>query len=158
MRQQPRTYVVLTMFIQSFALLTGCADKATPATDVTEVTEVTEVETADPGLLRSIMVDLGIDMNNISHGLWLEDLPTVAAAATAIAEHPHVSDTERARIQGALGADFAEFIRSDRQVHDTAVRLSAAASTGELTATLDQLAELQVSCVACHLEFRERLR
>jgi len=157
MRQQPRNYMKMILIVPSFTLLAGCTDESPPSEQGTEV-EVAEVETADPGLLRSIMVDLGGDMSDISRGLWLEDLPTVAAAAAAIAEHPRVSDMERSRIQGALGANFADFIQSDRRVHDTAVRLSARAAAGDLTATLDQLAELQVSCVACHQEFRERLR
>jgi cytochrome c556 len=157
MRQQPHSYMTMILIVLSFTLLAGCTDESRLSEEVTKV-EVAEVEAADPGLLRSIMVDLGGDMSDISRGLWLEDWPTVAAAAAAIAEHPRVSDTERARIQGALGVNFADFIQSDRRVHDTAVRLSAAAAAGELTATLDQLAELQVSCVACHEAFRERLR
>lgn len=143
------------LLIGGLGILTGCGDR--PSTSIA-VSEGGASEAADPGLLRSIMVDLGADMNEISRGLWQDDLPAVAVAAKAIAEHPHVSDTERARIQRLLGASFADFVQGDRRVHDAALRLSGAAAAGELAGTLDQLAELQAGCVACHQEFRERLR
>ncbi len=155
MREQSRTHVVMILLILCLALGVGCSDEA--PTSIAD-SKVAEMEIADPGLLRTIMVDLGIDMSEISRGLWLDDLSLVATAAKSVAEHPHVSDEERARIQVVLDANFADFIQSDRRVHDAAVRLSTAAASGDLTATLNHLAELQGGCVACHQDFRERLR
>lgn len=155
MKQEVRSVVMKVLIALSVVFAMGC-DRVAPESGT--VSKVAEAEVLDPGLLRSIMVGLGSDMDEISRGLWLEDLAIVGAAARAIAEHPHVSDAERMRIQGVLAADFAEFIKGDRHVHDTAVRLSGAASAGDMASTLDELANLQAGCVACHQSFRERLR
>ena len=155
MRQPLQIFALVTVLVLGF----GCSAEGgdtQPAAGA--VPEAGEPESMDPGLLRSIMINLGSEMNEISRALSLGDLPTLAAAATAIAEHPHVSDTERERIQAVLGSNFGSFVSSDRQVHETSVHLSEAAAANDLPATLEQLAELQVRCVACHQEFRERLR
>ena len=153
-------FMVMILLGTSLLFLTGCDGEAAAPVEVSPVaaTVEAEVEVPDPGLLRFIMVGLGADMNEISRGLGLEDLAIVEIAARAIAEHPHASDTERTRIQGILGPDFARFVQGDRRVHGTAVRLSAAAAAGEWASTLDELAELQAGCVACHQDFRARLR
>lgn len=155
MRQRSIAHTVMILFTLGLGLLMGCNDE--PPSSVAE-SEVGLPETADPGLLLSIMVGMAANMDGISRGLWLEDLSAVAAAATAIAGHPQVSSTERARIQGALGTDFAAFVQGDRRVHDTAVRLAAAAAASDLMTTLGELAELQAGCVDCHQNFRQRLR
>lgn len=110
-----------------------------------------------PGDLKTIMVELGNDMNAVNAALWVEDWVALAAAGRAIADHPHVSAAEKARVSKALGPDFAAFVAADRRVHDSAVRLSAAATTEDVTAVLGELSELQAACVACHAAFRDRL-
>ena len=155
MRPELRVCLISSLSILSLGLLAGC-DAEAPAPD--SASDAAATESPDPGLLRSIMLGLGVDMDEISRGLWLDDLAAVELAARAIAEHPHVSDSERMRIQGVLGANVAQFIQGDRHVHDTAVRLSEAAAARDLTGTLDALSELQAGCVACHQDFRERLR
>jgi cytochrome c553 len=145
----------MIVLVLSLGFWVGCGSDAPP---VAAGPDVTETQGPDPGLLLTIMVGLGADVDEISRGLWIEDLGVVGAGALAIAEHPHVSDPERERIQGVLGAEFADFVQSDHRVHDAAVRLSEAAAAGDMTATLDELAQLQAGCVACHQVFRERLR
>jgi len=155
MRQRMHACMLMMLLASSLGAAVGCdSGELVPEARL----EVDGSELPDAGFLRSIMLGLGADMDEISRGLWLEDLAIVDAAARTIAEHPHVSDTERMRIQGILGADFAEFIKGDRRVHDTALRLSATAAASDMTSTLDELAELQAGCVACHRNFRERLR
>lgn len=112
----------------------------------------------DAGLLKTIMVDLGQQMARVQAALWVEDLETVSDAATQIADHAHVSPEERARVQAALGTDFAAFVSGDRAVHDAAVRLSEAAATKDLDATVRELGAVQTGCVSCHTQFRDRLR
>ncbi len=114
-------------------------------------------EEQDPGDLKHIMVALGDQMTRAQAGLWVEDYEAIAAAARAVAEHPHVSPEERARVQAALGADFADFAQADRKVHDSAVRLAEAADTQSAESTLGELLEVQSGCVACHTQFRDRL-
>ena len=146
-------WLTVSCIVLGIGLVTGCdREGSMPESDVTEVA------TPAPGLLRNIMLGLGDDMNEISRGLWLGDLAVVEAAASAIAGHPHVSETERVRIQGVLGAGFSDFVRADRVVHDAALRLAAAAAARSPASALGELADLQAGCVGCHQAFRERLR
>jgi len=112
----------------------------------------------DPGLLLTIMIDLGQEMSSLSDALWRDDLATVAAAAGAIAEHPRVSASERERVQTLLGDDFPDFVKGDQRVHQTAVRLAERAAAGDMSGTIQELAELQAACVSCHDTFRDALR
>ena len=160
MGQSLKKCTLMVLLGLSLGFLVGCDEEAGAPVAVSSyaASEAAGSESLDPGLLRSIMVGLGADMDEISRGLWLEDLAIVEAAARAIAEHPHVGDGERTRIRGVLGASFAEFIQGDRRVHETALRLAAAASAREMSTVLAELAELQAGCVDCHQDFRARLR
>lgn len=155
MGQRLHNELVSTLLVFCIGLSVGC-DHETPVSGAP--LELEETDVSNPGLLRSIMVGLGADMNEISRGLWLEDLAIVAAGARAIAEHPHVGDAERTRIQRVLEASFSEFVQGDHRVHDTAVGLAAAAAADDMSTVLDELAELQAGCVDCHQDFRARLR
>jgi mono/diheme cytochrome c family protein len=108
--------------------------------------------------LKIIMRQLGRDMDALNAALWVRDFGALAIAATAIAEHPHVSPQEKARVQAALGADFAAFGAADRRVHDAAMRTAGAAANEDTARVLSELGSLQVGCVACHDAFRDRLR
>lgn len=110
-----------------------------------------------PGDLKSIMIDLGEQMARVQAGLWVEDYAAISTAAKAVADHPHVSPEERARVQAALGEDFAAFAQADRRVHDSAVRLAEAADTRSSESTLKEIVEVQSGCVSCHTQFKQRL-
>jgi len=114
-----------------------------------------DANTAD---LKIIMRQLGQDMDALNAALWARDFGALVAAATAIAEHPHVSPQEKARVQAALGADFATFGAADRRVHDAAIRTAGAAADEDSDQVLSALGSLQAGCVACHDAFRDRLR
>ncbi len=140
--------------MKSRTLIIASALALTTATAVLAAPPPEHHEAAD---LKTIMVELGEQMARVQSALWLEDLPTVSTAARQVADHPHVSPDERARVQGALGEDFAAFVTADRAVHDAAVRLSEAAGGGDLDGTVRELGAVQAGCVACHSQFRERL-
>ena len=108
--------------------------------------------------LFSIMLGLQRDMDRISHALWLEDFDSLAVAAESVANHPRVPADEFERISGVLGPDMSRFGGADMAVHDLAVRLADEARRQDLDAALGTDAELRAGCVACHSEFRERLR
>lgn len=112
---------------------------------------------AHGSVLKTIMVGLGNDMDAIGRALWVEDFRAILNSAQSIAEHPHVSGAELDRIKKALGRDFPSFIAADKQVHDAAVKLSEAAKTHNITATVKALKPLQSGCVSCHATFRARL-
>jgi cytochrome c556 len=109
------------------------------------------------GDLRTIMLALGTEMAHAQEALWREDLVTVARAGRAVADHPHVSPTEMARVQAALGTDFGAFVAADRTTHAAAVALADAAGGGDLSATVQALGAVQAGCVGCHQQFRARL-
>ena len=108
--------------------------------------------------LKIVMRQLGYDMDALNAALWARDFDALGRAATAIAEHPHVSPKEKARVQAALGPDFAAFGAADRRVHDAAVRTASAAASEDSERVLAELGSLQSGCVACHDAFRDRLR
>ena len=107
--------------------------------------------------LKTIMIELGRNMDSISRALWAEDFHAISESARAIANHPHVSGNELVRIKGTLGNDFSSFVAADKQVHDAAIKLSAAAKTHKVDTSVDALSELQSGCVSCHTSFRARL-
>lgn len=149
-----RTAPVLALLVLTLA----CGSEAKPPAVEQPSVTVAPVPTPDPGQLLTIMIDLGRDMNAISDALWRDDLATVATAARAIAEHPHVSASERERIQSVLGDNFPDFVKGDQRVHQSAVRLAEAAAASDMGAALEELAELQSGCVACHDGFRDVLK
>ena len=117
----------------------------------------TTTRAALPGLF-AIMANLQADVTRLEQALWVEDYPMVATAARRIADHPHVPADEAARIARVLGDDMVRFKALDGEVHDAAVRLSEHAARGEAEGVLTSDAALRRGCVACHGEFRERVR
>ena len=108
--------------------------------------------------LLVIMQKLGSDMAALTHGIMTEDTALVARSAADVAAHPDIAPGELARIQAELGTAMAEFERLDAVVHEASVALHDAARTGDMDAVLSRLHEVQRGCVACHTQFRERLR
>ena len=108
--------------------------------------------------LLVIMQRLGTRMSALTYGLMTDDGRMVATSAAAIAEHAPIAPDDLARIQRGLGADMAEFERLDAAVHEGSVRLHEAAAAGRTADVLTRLNEVQRGCVACHSQFRERLR
>jgi cytochrome c556 len=135
--------------------LAGCtAVEQAPSADAHQEEPVAQV---DSGALKAVMAGIAADMDSVHAGIWVEDLAQVERAATSIANHPHVSATERTRIQQILGADFQGFVAGDKRVHDAAVNLAAAAAANDLADVLPALGELESGCVSCHSSFRARL-
>jgi cytochrome c556 len=108
--------------------------------------------------LVTIMRGLEVNMQELEAGLWRDDLGAVAAGADAIAQHPHVGPTDRARIQTVLGAGFRDFVAADKVTHGAAVAVSTAAKAGDRQQVVSGLATLQASCVQCHDSQRPALR
>jgi cbb3-type cytochrome oxidase cytochrome c subunit len=57
-----------------------------------------------------------------------------------------------------LGEEMQTFGRMDRNVHDLAVQIGALADQESLLALVDRVSALDRGCVACHSQFRDRLR
>ena len=112
----------------------------------------------EPKPLLPIMQQLAVDMAALTHALFTDDYPAVTQRAAAVANHAPIAAADLQRIDAALGADMAEFETLDAATHSASVKLHEAATAQNVSAVLDQLSEVQASCVACHARFRERLR
>lgn len=104
------------------------------------------------------MAGLQDDMAGLDRGMWREDFDSIAARATAIAEHPMVPAAEAQAIAGVLGPDMGAFKQHDTRVHDLAVRIGELAAMRDLAGVTATRAELAAGCVACHTAFRDRIR
>ena len=114
----------------------------------------------EPRDLLPIMVQLGVDMTLLTHGVMTEDTALLARAAEAIAHHAPISQRDIERVRRELGDEWPEFERLDQNVHEAAVRLheEVAGSAVNLQDALSRVHEVQRGCVECHMAFRERLR
>ncbi len=108
--------------------------------------------------LRPIMQKLGADMAGFTQALWLEEYDQMAAYADDIVNHPRMSPAEIQRIKSELGQEMDGFVAADEAVHTGALRLEDAAEVRDVDLILQRLNELQVGCMACHTQFRQRLR
>ena len=108
--------------------------------------------------LLPIMQRLGVEMTRLTHALMTDDHETVERSAAAIAEHAPISAAEIERLRRTLGPDMAAFEALDESVHVASVRLRDAARERRLDLVVERLGAVQRGCVACHAQFRERLR
>jgi cytochrome c556 len=111
-----------------------------------------------PQALRPIMQRLAVDMSGLSDALWVENYDEMTARAAAIAAHNEISAPEMQRIERTLGPETAAFDSMDMHVHLAAQRMHAAAQARRLDVFLNEYAEVQRGCTACHTQFRGRLR
>lgn len=108
--------------------------------------------------LKEIMAALEADLIDVGHGLWTDDAALVSEAATRIAEHPTVIPAQMVTIQSVLGDEFSSFAQMDRQVHDGAVALAAAAEARRpIPELFEGYIRIQNGCLACHVAFRPRV-
>ncbi|MHB1224543.1 MAG: hypothetical protein ACYC2G_10965 [Gemmatimonadaceae bacterium] len=112
----------------------------------------------DARTLRTIMQGLGMDMQAFSQALFVDDSARMVAHAAAMADHAHMLPSEVQRIQAILGPEMAAFEAADERVHLGAQRLHELAIAGQLDAAARQVGEVNQGCVACHDQFREKLR
>ena len=108
--------------------------------------------------LLPIMQQLGADMMALTHALMTDDYATVTQRAEAVANHAPISAEDLERIHGLLVNDMAQFEALDESVHEASVRLHEAAQARQPRVIAERLGEVQQGCVACHVQFRERLR
>lgn len=108
--------------------------------------------------LKSLMVELGQNMEEISAGIWREDYRLVSQGAAVIAHHPRVSSHEQAIIRDALGDQMKIFAQYDGVVHHTAAEIQRVADAQRMDSILVLYSRLQHGCVSCHSGFRTRVR
>jgi len=114
--------------------------------------EDTEVE---PLALRTIMQNMGKNMQSITDGISREDWKKVAENAPLIADHPQPPLLEKIRILSFIGSDVSKFKGYDQDTHLTAQELEGAAIEQDGEAVIAVFAKLQNHCLSCHQHFRK---
>ena len=107
-----------------------------------------------PDSLRSVMAQLGRDMQATSLAIVNEDWPAVARLAPKIANHPEPPLSQKVRILAWLGSNAGKFRGYDMQAHDAAQAMGAAAARSDGDAVIDAYARTQRACLGCHRNFR----
>jgi cytochrome c556 len=107
-----------------------------------------------PLALRKIMQDMGKNMQSITDGISREDWKLVAKTAPLIADHPQPPLIEKVRILSFIGSDVGSFKHHDQKTHEVAKTLEQAAMQGDGDLVISTFAQLQKSCLACHVQYR----
>lgn len=108
-----------------------------------------------PLALRTIMQDMGKNMQLITDGISRSDWKQVEKAAALVADHPQPPAEEKARIIALFGAEMGRFKGYDTETHDHALAAAAAARAVDGQAVIRAFGQLQSSCLGCHTAFRE---
>jgi cytochrome c556 len=112
---------------------------------------------AEEMVLSQVMKEQGKNMQLIAGGIAREDYEQVVKASLAVIDPPHPSSTlaEKLRLMGFLGSDIGRFKQLDSDAKERAAALAKAARARNGEATITAFQHLQMSCLACHAEFRK---
>lgn len=114
----------------------------------------TDAEPAKALALRSIMKELGSNMQVITDGISREDWALIEKTAPLIADHPQPPISEKLRIISFMGGDIGRFKGYDEGTHKTAEELKQAAGTKDGHSVISAFQRLQETCYGCHRQFR----
>lgn len=106
-------------------------------------------------MLRTIMRDMGNNMQVIADAIAREDWARVAKTAPLLAARPKPSMAEKVRLLGFLGTNAGEFRGYDKETRHAAQALELAATRGDGKASIAAFAALEASCLGCHRVFRK---
>lgn len=112
-------------------------------------------EPARSMVLRSVMQQLGRDIQAVTGAISSEDWALVVDLAPKIASHAEPPVGEKMRILTWLGADAGKFRGFDGQLHDAAIAMGKVASRGDGQEVIAAFGKVQQRCLACHQEFRQ---
>jgi cytochrome c556 len=107
-----------------------------------------------PLILRSIMSDLGTNMQAITLAIAREDWSQVTESALLIADHPKPPITEKVRILSFAGKKMRQFKSYDDKTHNAALKLSQIAKEKDGYHIITVFSDLQKTCLGCHQKFR----
>lgn len=112
-------------------------------------------QTARFPVLRTIMRDMGQNMQVIADAVSREDWTLVAKTAPLLTHRPQPSMAEKVRLLGFLGTNAGAFRGYDKQTRQAAQALEQAARRRDGEATVAAFATLERSCLGCHRDFRQ---
>lgn len=139
--------------------MASCQEAPAPGADQSSDPAPAGQPVAETLPLLDIMRGLEEDLAETAHGFWVEDLEIISSAATGVAEHPRVPQEQMLAIQAELGDEFPTFVQMDRQVHDLAVELAAAADSAQTVSAglFGSFVDVQRGCISCHTAYRARV-
>ncbi|MCC7062160.1 MAG: cytochrome c [Planctomycetes bacterium] len=137
--------VAATILVAGFAL--AAANAPAPAE--------TDAQAPKPLALRSIMKELGRNMQVITDGISREDWALIEKTAPRVADHPQPPMSERLRILAFAGTDAGRFKAYDGETNMAAEALAKGARAKDGEVTILAFQKLQSSCFNCHREFRK---
>lgn len=107
--------------------------------------------------LQTIMQGLRDNLVEISDGLLTDDFELVERGATAIANHPRIPPGQVQLVAKELGQEMPAFKQFDTRVHDLAVEIGAAASSGDRATAIAGYQNMVDGCFACHITYKDRV-
>jgi hypothetical protein len=112
---------------------------------------------AEDMVLQTVMKGHAKNMQLIAGGIAHENHEQVETAARAVIDPPHPSSTlaEKLRLVRFLGSKLGRFKALDEATKQRAAVLASAARSQNGEATIAAFQQLQMSCLACHNEFRK---
>ena len=111
---------------------------------------------AEPDL-KGIMQGLRDDVVAIADGLLIDDLKSVADAATRIANQARIPAEQVQLVAAELGSEMATFKQFDVSVHDLSLSIAAAAEKGDRDRAIADYQSMMSGCLACHAAYKERV-
>ncbi len=140
-RLSPRSFLAIALSLTLATSATGLGAQS--------------AEAARPMALRSVMKQLGRDMQGVTGAISTEDWALVADLAPRIAKHAEPPVSEKMRILAWLGADATKFRGFDGQVHEAATAMGEFAKRNDGQAAIAAFSKTQQGCLACHQRFRQ---
>lgn len=112
---------------------------------------------AEEMVLGKVMKEHEKNMQLIAGGIAREDYEQVVKASLAVIDPPHPSSTlgEKLKLMGFLGSNIGRFKELDGNSKERAAALVKTARGKNGEATIAAFQRLQMSCLACHAEFRK---
>lgn len=108
-------------------------------------------------VLQKVMKEHAKNMQLIAGGIAREDYEQVEKAALVVIDPPHPPSTlaEKLKLTGFLGGNIGRFKYLDGDTKEQAAVLAKTARGKNGEATIAAFQRLQISCLACHAEFRK---
>src|SRR3546814_1118570 len=103
--------------------------------------------------LRTVMKELGRNMEAVTGAISREDWALVEELAPGIAHHAQPPAMEKMRILNWLGADAGKFRTLDARVERAANDMAAAAAGGNGQEVIRAFSEVQQACLDCQQQF-----
>ena len=101
----------------------------------------------DSNALKTIMQGLRDNLVEVTDGLLSGNRDQLAAGADSIADHPHIPPADVQLIAAGLGPEMAAFKQFDMLVHESALKIAAAARAGDNEAAIAAYRKMTDGCL-----------